>query len=80
MLGCSGLSPEETRRRIREVRQQGWCVVNQELEEKVSARTLALEQARQEAERLLRAAGYGPNNPLRFEFSHRNTSDNQCQP
>ncbi|MDX2275992.1 MAG: peptide ABC transporter substrate-binding protein [Hyphomonadaceae bacterium] len=29
-----------------------------------------------EAERLLRAAGFGPNNPLRFEFSHRNTSDN----
>jgi len=29
-----------------------------------------------EAERLLRAAGYGPNNPLRFAFSHRNTSDN----
>ncbi|MFO1016298.1 MAG: peptide ABC transporter substrate-binding protein [Hyphomonadaceae bacterium] len=33
-------------------------------------------ERRQEAERLLRAAGYGPNNPLRFEFSHRNTSDN----
>ena len=35
-----------------------------------------LDQRREEAERLLRAAGYGPNNPLRFEFSHRNTSDN----
>ncbi|MEZ5956438.1 MAG: peptide ABC transporter substrate-binding protein [Hyphomonadaceae bacterium] len=35
-----------------------------------------IEQRRAEAERLLRAAGYGPNNPLRFEFSHRNTSDN----
>jgi len=33
-------------------------------------------QRRQEAERLLRAAGYGPNNPLSFEFSHRNSSDN----
>jgi oligopeptide transport system substrate-binding protein len=33
-------------------------------------------ERKQEAERLLRAAGYGPNNPLRFEFSHRNTSDN----
>lgn len=33
-------------------------------------------QRREEAQRLLRAAGYGPNNPLRFEFSHRNTSDN----
>ena len=30
----------------------------------------------EEAERLLRAAGFGSNNPLRFEFSHRNTSDN----
>jgi oligopeptide transport system substrate-binding protein len=36
----------------------------------------SLEARRAEAERLLRAAGYGPNNPLRFEFSHRNTSDN----
>jgi oligopeptide transport system substrate-binding protein len=35
-----------------------------------------LEERKQEAERLLRAAGYGPNNPLRFAFSHRNTSDN----
>jgi len=33
-------------------------------------------ERKQEAERLLRAAGYGPNNPLRFSFSHRNTSDN----
>lgn len=32
-------------------------------------------ERRQEAERLLRAAGYGPNNPLRFEFSHRNNGD-----
>lgn len=35
-----------------------------------------LAERKQEAERLLRAAGYGPNNPLRFAFSHRNTSDN----
>jgi oligopeptide transport system substrate-binding protein len=35
-----------------------------------------IEERREEAQRLLRAAGYGPNNPLRFEFSHRNTSDN----
>lgn len=35
-----------------------------------------IERRREEAERLLRAAGYGPNNPIRFEFSHRNTSDN----
>jgi oligopeptide transport system substrate-binding protein len=35
-----------------------------------------LERRREEAERLLREAGYGPNNPLRFEFSHRNTADN----
>jgi oligopeptide transport system substrate-binding protein len=33
-------------------------------------------ERRREAERLLRAAGYGPNNPLRFEFSHRSSSDN----
>ena len=36
----------------------------------------SMAERRQEAERLLRAAGYGPNNPLRFEFSHRNSSDN----
>ncbi len=33
-------------------------------------------ERRVEAERLLRAAGFGHNNPLRFEYSHRNTSDN----
>ena len=33
-------------------------------------------ERREEAERLLRAAGFGPNNPLSFEFSHRNSSDN----
>jgi oligopeptide transport system substrate-binding protein len=31
---------------------------------------------REEARRLLSEAGFGPNNPLRFEFSHRNTGDN----
>ncbi len=35
-----------------------------------------VEERKREAERLLRAAGFGPNNPLRFAFSHRNTSDN----
>lgn len=35
-----------------------------------------VEERRRTAERLLREAGYGPNNPLRFEFSHRNSSDN----
>lgn len=35
-----------------------------------------LEQRRQEAVRLLGEAGYGPNNPLRFQLSHRNSSDN----
>jgi len=35
-----------------------------------------IEQRREGAERLLREAGFGPNNPLAFEFSHRNTSDN----
>lgn len=33
-------------------------------------------ERKQEAERLLRAAGYGPNNPISFAFSHRHTSDN----
>jgi oligopeptide transport system substrate-binding protein len=37
---------------------------------------LPIAERKREAERLLRAAGFGPNNPLRFEFSHRNTSDN----
>jgi oligopeptide transport system substrate-binding protein len=37
---------------------------------------LSMEARRAEALRLLTEAGYGPNNPLRFEFSHRNTSDN----
>ncbi len=37
---------------------------------------LPMAERRAEAERLLRTAGYGPNNPLHFELSHRNTSDN----
>ena len=37
---------------------------------------MSMAERKVEAERLLRAAGYGPNNPLQFEFSHRNTSDN----
>lgn len=35
-----------------------------------------LAERKQRAERLLREAGFGPNNPFRFEFSHRNSSDN----
>jgi oligopeptide transport system substrate-binding protein len=35
-----------------------------------------VEARRHDAERLLREAGFGSNNPLHFEFSHRNTSDN----
>ncbi|MBY0565329.1 MAG: peptide ABC transporter substrate-binding protein [Hyphomonadaceae bacterium] len=37
---------------------------------------IPIAERKREAERLLRAAGFGPNNPLRFEFAHRNTSDN----
>lgn len=33
-------------------------------------------QRRETARALLQEAGFGPNNPLRFEFTHRNTSDN----
>ncbi len=35
-----------------------------------------MQQRRAEARALLQAAGFGPNNPLRFTYSHRNTSDN----
>ena len=35
-----------------------------------------IEQRRAEARRLLEAAGFGPDNPLRFEYTHRNTRDN----
>jgi oligopeptide transport system substrate-binding protein len=35
-----------------------------------------MDERKARALRLLQEAGYGPNNPLRFEFSHRNTSDN----
>jgi oligopeptide transport system substrate-binding protein len=37
---------------------------------------MAMSDRRAEAQRLLRAAGFGPNNPLRFELSYRSTSDN----
>ncbi|MBL8530131.1 MAG: peptide ABC transporter substrate-binding protein [Hyphomonadaceae bacterium] len=37
---------------------------------------LPMAERKRRAEQLLREAGYGPNNPLRFAFSHRNTSDN----
>jgi oligopeptide transport system substrate-binding protein len=37
---------------------------------------LSMDQRRAQALQLLRAAGYGPNNPLRFEFSFLATSDN----
>ena len=35
-----------------------------------------IEERRAEARRLLEAAGFGPDNPLRFEYTHRNTRDN----
>jgi oligopeptide transport system substrate-binding protein len=37
---------------------------------------IPLAQRRENAQRLLRDAGFGPNNPIRFAFPHRNTSDN----
>ncbi len=37
---------------------------------------LTLEQRREEGRRLLQDAGFGPANPLRFQFRHRNTGDN----
>jgi oligopeptide transport system substrate-binding protein len=37
---------------------------------------MPLADRRAEAERLLREAGYGPNNPLRFEFDYLATGDN----
>jgi oligopeptide transport system substrate-binding protein len=37
---------------------------------------MSMDNRRAEAQRLLRAAGFGPNNPLRFELSYRSTSDN----
>jgi oligopeptide transport system substrate-binding protein len=37
--------------------------------------TWPFEKRQAEARRLLAAAGYGPNNPLRFEIKHRNTPD-----
>src|SRR5262249_12694409 len=36
----------------------------------------SMSERREEAVNLLRAAGFGPNNPLRFELAHRNTGDN----
>lgn len=36
----------------------------------------SLDERRAEARRLLEAAGYGPNKPLKFQFSFRNSSDN----
>lgn len=35
-----------------------------------------LDARRETARQLLAEAGYGPNNPFRFEFIHRNTGDN----
>ena len=35
-----------------------------------------LEQRQEEARKLLEEAGYGPDNPLRFEYTYRSTDDN----
>jgi len=37
---------------------------------------LSMEERRERARELLIEAGFGPDNPLRFEYTHRNTSDN----
>jgi oligopeptide transport system substrate-binding protein len=37
--------------------------------------SLTYEQRQAEARRLLAEAGYGPNNPLKFEIKHRNSAD-----
>lgn len=42
----------------------------------VAWKAMTLEARRAEARRLLEAAGYGPDKPLRFTYSFRNSSDN----
>lgn len=42
----------------------------------VAWRGVALEKRKEDARNLLAAAGYGPDKPLRFEYTHRNTRDN----
>lgn len=37
---------------------------------------MTLEERREKARELLAEAGYGPDHPLHFEYTHRNTSDN----
>ncbi len=41
-----------------------------------SWKSMPREQRLAEAKRLLEAAGFGPNKPLEFEYTHRNTGDN----
>lgn len=36
----------------------------------------SIRERRAQARRLLEEAGFGPENPLRFEYTHRNTADN----
>ena len=42
----------------------------------VSWKSLSREERLAEARALLEDAGYGPDNPLRFEYKHRSTDDN----
>ncbi|WP_022697508.1 peptide ABC transporter substrate-binding protein [Euryhalocaulis caribicus] len=37
---------------------------------------MSMDERKARARELLEEAGYGPENPLRFEYTHRNTSDN----
>ena len=43
---------------------------------RVTWEEIPVEERREMARELLTEAGYGPNNPLRFEYSHRTTGDN----
>jgi oligopeptide transport system substrate-binding protein len=51
-------------------------IANYKGEPKSKWEGLPLEERRAEARRLLEAAGFGPDHPLRFQYTFRNTKDN----